>query len=270
MNLFDIVENHYTRRDMTQQEEASAAVAAQAGDRDKALQLLCNYLPKLKKIVSHTYSRVAQTGLSQRSAVNIEDLRSAAVEGFFDALREFDPTHHRRVSAHLELAVRRRVIEARDAYMVIEVPHTMRVRFTQALEAADGNVTRGRELAVTFGLDPDTYDAIARAYVVGRARSLANDPESDVVTGTARVRTNEERMAMIGAPDLQREEDLVDAARALSSLDPRERLIVETLYGIGCEPHSVREAAAALGIPRTTIQRVVEKSIAHMRITLGA
>lgn len=236
------------RVDMTQDEEIAIVVAARGGDNPAAVTLLANYLPLLKSLVSARLRSATAVSTRQVSSTFLDELRSAAVMGFFRALEEFDPAASRRFGAVLRPIVSRFLYEeSGDNGLAVRVPSTMRDRYKQITQAATERGVDPLTITSEFGMSADYYTAVASAYSIGAASAL--DLEE----------------AQYDSPELVRVETLATAKRALDVLDPTERVIIETLYGIGdAEAVSEREAAAALGMPRSTLQRTHKRALAKM------
>lgn len=289
MDMFEQIKASTPRIDLSREEEVALIANAARRDKQAAQQLLANYLPTLKKLVGYeiTVSRNGTRGQSS-GLVTPDDLRSAAVEGFYDAVAAFDPARHYRLAQVIQFRVRDRLRAARNTYIVTEVPHGTASRFAKALAAADGNYARARDLAPSFGLTGDTFDAVGQSYAsrplgaqvksthhgqsddIGEVGERADDGRGRI--GQGMFAADLDGSLALGAARTQvRIEDIQDAARALAALDAETRVIVETLFGIGDSPAlSEREASAALGIPRTTLQRKAARALDVMRATLGA
>lgn len=276
VNIFEDIEARLDIVNLAVSEETALALRAQSGDNAAMMQLLRNYLPALKKAVARITRQSAEASQAQRDLQDLDDLRTAAIHGFIDAVHGFQPETGR-VATRVKLRVHDRLVEARDARFTIEVPRESRRLFIQAFRAGGNDLAKGREHAPEFGLSPMTYDAIASTQNIGPAvTAMDGDPRSNGEShaasgewdGDIHVRTSS--MDNASEQPIVRSEDLIDASHALDALDARERLVIETIYGFGSEPRSVREAASILGIPRTTVQRIATAALSQMRTALGA
>lgn len=264
---------------LTNEEEAELVLLARNGDKAAAQQLLSNYIPALSKEIGRVWRQVGESGSTQRNRIAIDDLRSAAIHGFYDALAAHDVARNPRLAGTLDRYLRGAITSVRDEYLPMRVPETQAKVYRRALAEAEGDVTKARILAPTYGMPADTFDAIARTYsAASRATVAGSDGERFEGGPTDRsashgasfsAETVEEAAPQRAQIAL---EDLVDASRALDSLQtPVQRLVIETLYGIGDnEPLSEREAAAKLGLSRTTLQRTRDAALLAMRDALGA
>lgn len=58
--------------------------------------------------------------------------------------------------------------------------------------------------------------------------------------------------------------------RAVSALPPRQRKLIELMYGLnGGSPSTVAEAGAAIGLSRATAYRVRGRALANLRLVLA-
>lgn len=242
MNVFDQIAESYPKRTLSDDESRALTFAAHDGDEAAAMQLLSNYLPMLKRLIGNEIT----TGIS--SSVTTDDLRSAAIEGFLDALYGFDAAADKTISHRVRLRVEDRLKTERIA-SAISVPSRTYRRCMAALEDCGGSTARAIASAALYGVSPETMAAVFDAR-----------PQYDERLEEHEATTRRQIQA----------EDLDDSNRALAALDPQSRLVIETLYGFGREPLSTREASAVLGIPRTSLQRIASTALLRMRAALGA
>jgi DNA-directed RNA polymerase specialized sigma subunit len=260
MDILSKLRNQIPARPLAESDEAGIIMCAQAGETEAIGLLLANYTPLLLKVIGREFATRTQT--APGTHVPMDEIESSAIMGFFDAVATFDPTRHSRLAQILELRAASRIREDRIAHRhPINIPPIMYSRFTRALAQADGDVSRARDIAPDLGLSVATFDAIA-ALLAGT--HLNEIPGSGVNDPSHR------RHPVLNEGVTDRIEDVTDAHRALDALDTESRLIIETLFGFGREPMSEREASAALGIPRTTLQRKAARALDVMRSTLGA
>jgi RNA polymerase sigma factor (sigma-70 family) len=260
MDILAKIRTTIPARPLTESDEAGILLRAKDGDSTAIEQLLANYTPLLLKVVGREFATRAQSAAGAH--IPVDEIQSAAIMGFFDAIDTFDPTRHTRLAQILELRAASRIREDRISHRhPVDIPPIMYSRFTRALAQADGNVSRARDIAPDLGLSVATFDAIA-ALLAGT--HLNETPGPGVNDPSHR------RHPLLDEGVTDHIEDVTDAHRALDALDTESRLIIETLFGFGREPMSEREASETLGIPRTTLQRKAARALDVMRSTLGA
>lgn len=252
-----------SRAVLSPEAEQALILEARAGDNPAVRQLLANYLPLLKSLVGERY-RTAN-GTAQMSSTLLDDLQSAAVTAFFDALRDFDSLREERLGGILKVYIRRSLYEeVGNTLGGMTIPATMRKRFASVLAAAGGDRAAARELAPEYGLTTASYDAIARAYQMSASMSLESAPgEGDDFRDNPSSDQEPEASPLVPRSYVI-VEDVWTARRAMEALDATEALVVEALYGMDGEVQTEREAAEALGIPRSTLQRVHKRALAKM------
>jgi RNA polymerase sigma factor (sigma-70 family) len=266
MDILAKIRTTIPARPLTESDEAGILLRAKDGDSTAIEQLLANYTPLLLKVVGREFATRAQSAAGAH--IPVDEIQSAAIMGFFDAIDTFDPARHTRLAQILELRAASRIREDRIAHRhPVDIPPIMYSRFTRALAQANGDVSRARTLAPEQGLSPTTFDAIATLL----AGTNLNETPADGVNPRGPFDTSRRRAPALDEGVTEHVEDVTDAHRALTALDTESRLIIETLFGFGRrEPMSEREASEALGIPRTTLQRKAARALDVMRSTLGA
>jgi DNA-directed RNA polymerase specialized sigma subunit len=242
VNIFDQIAESMPKRDISTDEARALTTSAREGNEQATLQLMSNYLPLMKRIIG-AESRKRQI------AVDMDEASSAAIEGFYAALREGadDPSYH--IGLHLAWQVRFHVSMAITQSYRVTVPYATFTRCARALNAANGDGSRAMDLAAEFGVTRSTMSAFLGTFA-------ANFDSEDDYPASER--------AQIHA------EDLEDANRALAVLDPQSRLVIECLYGFGREAMSERQASQTLGIPRSSLQRIAKAALVRMQAALGA
>lgn len=283
MDMFEQIKASTPRRTLSATEEADLIRRARRQDRDATLQLIANYIPLMRKLIGHEARYRTSSGQFDG---RVDTLESAAVAGFYDAIDRWrDGTHDRLIT--IQICVATALREDRASRLPVTVPQSQVGRFSRALAAADGDVTKARAIAIEFGMTSDTFSAVGDVFSAtahSRRTSATADGATDDtdifeaqsgptngIGGHAGSADLDGATSVTGRPAQVRIEDLQDAARALAALDAETRMIIETLFGIGDSPAlSEREASAALGIPRTTLQRKAARALDVMRATLGA
>lgn len=245
-----VIDRLYTipYRQLTVEDEQTLICAARDGDEDAMLQLLRNYLPTILNAAHKRYHP------AQRTDARWEDIVSVAIESTVRLVHTVDLTRTHRLAGMLGVTLRR---ELSEVVLPARVPHAIAWRYHRArtLAAGAGDAvtweTDGRTKAKDVGLSEDVYGAVDALY---HATPLDAGDTADARTPAALIRV----------------EVLEDTASALDALDPRSRVVIETLYGIGGEALSSRKAAEVLGISRTTVGRIAKSALQTMRVALGA
>lgn len=207
---------------------------AQTRDEDAVLDLLGHYVGALR-------GAIRRFGLPDDA-----DLRQLALLSLLVAVDRYDPADQyaelpRLISTLLDACW---TAVAGDQAVPVE-GRTMR-RFRAAVRRANGNQYRAEEIAVRYGIPRDTFRVIAAN---SRPAPLA---EVDRTIDLFQTDTG----------DLAR--------RALASLPPRDRRIVEYRFGfVDGHPHSDDETAEALRSSRATVQRRVRAALITMRAALA-
>lgn len=265
-DIFQSIQRATPALALTPYEEATLAIRAKGGHRPSQQQLLANYIPALAKEVKAALGGRRDASDYRTYRADADDIRAAAIEGFYDALKAFDPTKHRRLAATIERSVRSHVTKALVEYLPVRIPETAGKIYSKALRLSADDLSKAREIAPSLGMPVETFDQVDRVFAASAMVAPEDADDADEQPRRSRAAVSLEQ----GRPTI-RIEDLHDAERALSALSPKERVVIEVLYGIGDNaPLSERDAAKALGIPRTSLQRVHAAALLSMRTTLGA
>lgn len=243
MNIFDQIAENYPKRTLSPEETGALVRAAQRGDNAATLQLVSNYIPLFKTLMGREISNDAL------NFTDVDNLRSAAIEGFMDALGGVTEETGSRLDQRVRLRVVDRLREVRKDASSVRIPHTTFRRCLRVLKIVHGDRSKAIDRAADFNVQPETMYAFLNAY------TLTTRPDEDFEADQR--------------PQI-RVEDIEDATRALDVLDPTSRIVIETLYGFGREPLSERRASEELNIPRTSLQRTAKAALEKMRAALGA
>jgi DNA-directed RNA polymerase specialized sigma subunit len=136
------------------EEETSLIAAAQKGDEAATLRLFRAYVPVLREEASRS-----------RSSVDFDDVRSAAILGFLDAVHRFDAEKGwHRLAAIIRERVRASVASTvADELPGFTVPERTVRRALGILAKADDDVARALEIAHEYEMTPETLLAVVTA-----------------------------------------------------------------------------------------------------------
>jgi RNA polymerase sigma factor (sigma-70 family) len=178
----------------------------------------------------------------------VDDLESDLVLAALDAIQDFDLEKHIRLSHTLPTVLNRVATSRTDA---LSIPRQMLDRWSKILRLADGDLAKAAEDAPKSGMASETFRAIHHA--------LDYDDEE-----WAEVPYSPADKA---APD-----ELTHALvhRALDTLKPSQREVVELAYGFRGDPKSDAEVAEIVGAPsRKTVETRRTSALAKMRAELN-
>ncbi|UVT31675.1 helix-turn-helix DNA binding domain protein [Microbacterium phage Kenzers] len=224
------------------EEERGLIALAQAGDGDATWALLVQYRGILQKTANSV--RAAVRGMTREQ---IEDLQADLVLEAVEAIKDFDLDRFVRLA---QVLPRRLQAMATEMTTSLKVPSGTLARWFKIWRAAEQDFARGAELAPGMGMTADTFRAIQHAlYHV--------DSEWVLVPWAA---------GNGPAPD---EETYLLAHYALDALNPREREVIELVYGFRGEPKSDGEVADIIEAPRVTVSKRHSRGLEKMRIALA-
>lgn len=224
------------------EEERGLIEAAQAGDGDAVWALLVQYRGILQKTANSV--RAAVRGMTREQ---VEDLQSDLVLEAVEVIKDFDHSKFVRLA---QVLPKRLQAVATEMTTSLKVPSGTLARWFKIWRAAEQDFARGAELAPGMGMTADTFRAIQHAlYHVDSEWVLVpwaagNGPTPDAETHAL-------------------------AHFALQHLNPRERDVVELVYGFRGEPKSDGEVADVLEVPRVTVSKRRERGLEKMRAVLA-
>lgn len=237
--------------------EREAIAAAKAGDNAATDKLLRAYAPVLRSAVGQYIND------SATAAYDGDEVRSTALLGFAQAIHDFDPEIHTRLSAIVRKTVIRTLSNEFMTTSSFSVPARTLQRFYGILRAAEGNVFEATALAPKFDMSKETFLAVLHA--VRNVDSLDGAPADD--EGHTEAIEHARPLWDGSATDA---EDAVLVATAFGAVDDLEADVCRLSYGFtDYEPVPDAEIGHRLGLSRQKTQRTRSGALGKMRVALG-
>lgn len=258
--------------------ESPVAAAAVAGDGVPALaraatlsvlprererqvaDVLARYSPLVKYVVDKISATLPKT-------VDLDDLRSSAVIGLYDAWEKFDATRGTKFETYAVWRIRGAVLDElraldwasrttrRKARKVEEVSRTLDQKLGRAASEA--------EIADALGLDSQEFfrlsDEVQNAVHLSLERPQAHDDSSDVM-GLGEAIEAEETVDCLQSVELAEARGIL--LGAINHLPEQERLVVALYY---YEELTLKEIGEILGISESRVSQVHTKAIRRLR-----
>jgi len=232
---------------------------AQSGDKAAMATILARVEPFISKAVRSVDS----------SEDDSLDMAQAARMAVIEAVSSFDPERPGSLETFLYRRIRGAVYNSSSAYYAgPSIPPAQVSRYWAAINSTS---TPQEAREVVKHMDPTTFDAIH--HVITGTYAYVEDAE-DVDEGANPAYRHQgiaavPSFAMAETPEDQTVKKL-QAEEILSvAKTPRDRLVLEMAFGfVSGEPMSDGEVAESLGLPRSTIQRIRTKAIAHIQETM--
>lgn len=256
--MSEIFDRQAERRFESAQEERAAIQAAKGGDSDAMVALMYAYASAIRNAVS-TFTG-ADTTPSAR-----EELRSAVVLGFVEAVNAYDAASSDRLAGIVRDVLTRTLREEYMTPAAFAVPDRTLTRFYGILRKADGNVYEAAAMAPDHGMGRDTFLAVLSA--VRNVASLdSSTPRGDGEEGLAL-----DAQATPLWTNGVSEEDADLVAAAFDAVDDLEEAVCRLAYGF--ETHGDllvdEEVGHRLGFSRAKAQRHRAAALGKMRVALA-
>jgi RNA polymerase sigma factor (sigma-70 family) len=235
--------------------------AAAAGDQAAREELVGTFLPRIA-VIARRYV----------TTVNIErsELLQEGVVGLFRALERFDPTVGAPFWAYASWWVRQAMQEliselARPTALSDRAQRGLaRVREARrAYVQNHGRQPSTAELTIASGLNRVQVESILATEQAPRLLSEPLSVDDDWIG------TLEDQLGDPSSQDAY--ERIIDrlatkqVGALTDALDDRERTILFTHYGVGCEPQTLRALGNSLGLSAERVRQIEEQALAKLR-----
>lgn len=242
-------------------DERATLERAQAGDETATMDLFRAYLPALSAVVRDFRPMFAEE----------DELRSVVFVGFLEAVHAWNPEG---VYDRLAGIVRQHATDAasREAGQAVmsRIPERTLKRFLGILRRADGDPTKGAELAPTFDMASTTFTNIYVQFKAANAPAFVNEDGGS----EAAADTDAHAVAPwdTGSDAYADAEDKLLAEKAFAAVDDLEAQVCALAYGFAdYDPQPDAEIAHRLGLSsRLKALRTRNAALAKMRDALGA
>ncbi|MGZ0151848.1 hypothetical protein ACXJJ3_32650 [Kribbella sp. WER1] len=256
-----------TDHSLTEDAEAAAILAAQAGDQSAMELLLRAYGPVLRAVVAEVNGGLREGAIGRfsdygASAVSPDDLQQAAVEAVLGLIRVHDVSTSPRISGRVRDYITDAVVRESHGKSAFQIPKRTLTRYFGIIRACEGDVREAYRRAPEFSLAQETFLSILEA--IG-AESLSAREDEDS-------RDGEERAAspVFSSSPISDAEDAILVDVAFRAVDDDEERICRLSYGFTeYDPQPDAEIAHRMDLTRPTVQRKRAKALAKMRKALG-
>lgn len=253
--LSEIFNNRAEARFDSAEAEREAIQEAKNGSSDAVVSLMYAYAAAIRSAVSRF------TG-PDAARFDQDELRSAVVLGFMEAINAFAPEASDRLAGVIRDVLARTLREEFPCSSAFTVPTRTLTRFYSILRKADGNVYEGAALAPEFGMTTETFLSVLTAVrnVSSLDATAPNDPD-------------EIRREVVASPiwdNSAAEEDAELVRHAFQAVDDLEADVCRLAYGFAdYDPVPDAEIGARLGLSRPKTQRVRSGALTKMRKALA-
>lgn len=196
------------------------------------------------------------------------DLVQEGCEGLMSAVRKFDHSRGYKFSTYAVWWIRQAIIRAlvRNGRLVRLPVHAASLqaemrRMKSVMAQRSGRIPETEELAREIGVSPDVIKAISIATCEPLAldRTLGEDSDTTI----------HEIVSTDGScprSDAMRRDVRERLARAMESLEPRERQILESKFGLsGGDPMTLAEIGRTMGLSRERVRQLECRALCKLR-----
>lgn len=242
------------------EEERLAIEGAIRSEAEATTTLLAAYAPTLKAAIKKA-----------PWTADKEDLQSAVLMGFLEALNSFDPEKHSRLAAVLRESVLSEVSKVSSSASGFHIPQRTLSRFFHILRAVEGNVYEGLALASEYSMTPETFltiHAALRDVSSIDERLSAGDVDGAWMLITGPLQASGE----VNESDSELVNMIFEECGDSHDLDPREVEVLLTAYGFDSYADQTLtddEVAEIRGLTRSTTRRIRTAGLNKARGRLG-
>ena len=225
-------------------------------------QLILEYAP----LVRHVVGRMA---VASSSLLTSEDLLGFGTMGLIDAVDRFDPTRGVKFETYAVQRIRGTII---DAFRKLDIVPRSARRRAREIEGAHAHLQQelGREpedneIANYMGLSRNDLDRAMHdvsCAILSMERPLSSLDGDDSLTLAD---TIEDASIPTAQSEIERQEEHEALARALRSLNERDRLVVSLYY---YEELTLREISEVLGVTESRVCQLHARAISRLRASL--
>lgn len=265
--LADIFNRNAEARFESVEEERVAIAAAKQGDNEATVSLLYAYASAIRNAVARFTSETPE------AKTDPEELRSAALLGFFEAIKSFDADKHERLAGIVRTVLMRTMREEFITPSAFTVPDRTLTRFYEILRHADGNVYEAAALAPKYSMTKETFLAVLSA--VRNVNSYegitsAEDEFDPYAVGGQSSTGPRDVDAKPLWDNSAAEEDAELVKAAFEAVDDLEEEVCRMSYGFtDYEPVPDAEIGHRLGLSRQKTQRTRSSALGKMRAALA-
>jgi RNA polymerase sigma factor FliA len=199
------------------------------------------------------------------SSVDINDLINDGVFGLMDAIEKYDGSRAVKFETYAVTRINGAILDALRA--LDWVPRTVRhnarelERAYEELEMEHGRAPTNDELAEHLGVSPAELDRLVQRVRGTSLVSLEEMLPNRVGEGIPLAETLEDEQSDVTA-GLEQDELRSELVRAVESLPPQERTVVELYYFKG---RRLREIKSEIGVSESRISQIHSAAVAHLR-----
>jgi len=199
------------------------------------------------------------------SSVDINDLINDGVFGLMDAIEKYDGARAVKFETYAVTRINGAIIDALRA--LDWVPRTVRHRARELerafeeLEMEHGRAPTNEELAERLELAPAEFDRLIQRVRGTALVSLEELLPNRAGDGVPLAETLEDEQSDV-TRDLEQDELRAELVRAVASLPPQERTVVELYYFKG---RRLREIKSEIGVSESRISQIHSAAVARLR-----
>ncbi|MFF5793667.1 hypothetical protein ACFY5D_16600 [Paeniglutamicibacter sp. NPDC012692] len=260
-NILDTLFNSYIAvPTLTEEVERNLISEALEGNETAIETLLFTYAPVLKSAIKKA-----------PWSADKEDVQSAVLLGFLEALKAFDPSKHKRLAGVIKKLVLAETSKIGQDAMGFHVPERTLSRFFNLLRQADGNIYYALSLAPEQSMSAEVFISILTALrQIGSIDKALSD--GDVEAAWKLVDGPLVATEPIAETDLELIRIIFEDRGDNLDFTERELKVVHTAYGFLDYDDQVKpdaEVGEILDLTRSTVQRTRTSALIKARNRLG-
>jgi RNA polymerase sigma factor (sigma-70 family) len=202
------------------------------------------------------------SAIAWRSRLPRADLAQIGAEGLIHAVDRFDPSYGAPFAAYAIWWIKQAIARGERSADLMPLPQRLQaargcIRRAAARALADGSAATSIAIARRVGLPERVVEAVGRA----------EDPviSLDGVAGLIVKETSADEDSRSADDHVHSGQRKQAVRQVLASVGPRERAVLELIFGIGCAPMPSLLIARRLGITRQRVSQIYHAEIRRLR-----
>jgi|UniRef100_A0A7C3UND6 RNA polymerase sigma factor (sigma-70 family) len=248
---------------LTPEEEKNYLSRCKEGDNSARERLILSY----QKLVVSLAKRYVRSGIPLADLVNEGNI------GLMEAIRDFNPKKRMSFSLFARFRINYRLLRALEDRGIVRIPPMKKLQIKKLLDLIPkltvslGRAPTREELAESLRLSPLEVEELL---VLSENPFISLDQRQEAGKSSRTGRELSEVLLNPSFPSpeeiLKRKEIQEEIKSALSTLQPREREVVERYFGLqDFKPQTLQKIGKAMGVSRELVRQIKKQALKKLR-----